>query len=94
VSYLIIQDCISWQVIGKGGRWLQNRSDALRFTTSDEAIDYCRKYKIENYTLTTKFDDSDAHPQSTPTIFTLLTFSVSDSVTAVNALCNAVVCAA
>jgi len=94
VSYLIIQDCISYRVIGEGGRWLQDRAEALRFTTSDEALEYCRKHKIESYSLMVKFDDSeDARSQSTPTIFTLMTFSVSDSACALNAFSNAFACA-
>ena len=88
MAYLIIQDCISCRVIGEGGRWLQNRAEALRFRTSDEAIEYCRKHKIETYSLMVKFDDSgNPHSQSTPTIFTLM--ALSDSACVLNPLFNA-----
>lgn len=95
MSYLIIQDCISYQVIGEEGRWIRNRAEALRFRTADEAIEYCQKHKIEAYTLMNKFDDaSAADSKSKSTMLTLLTLSAQDSAYALSAFYNAFASAA
>ena len=85
MSYLIIQDCVSWQVIGAGGAWLKGQDKALRFRTSEEAVEYCRKHRIDNYTLLLKFEDSQTNrSRSVPTLFTLLSFPSSDSLSIFN----------
>ena len=89
MPYLIIHDCISYRVIGAGGRWLEDQAEALRFDTSQDAEEYCRENKIDTYTLRVKFNDADDNARSKPTIFALMTFWASDSACALNALCCA-----